>query len=168
MKAAEMTALRRKLKNSGVVLVVTKNTLAGIAAAKAGKPDLNSAFAGPVAIAFGSNDITQPAKSLLEYIRANRETKITIKGGFLGGKLISVSDVNTLATLPTREVLIARLMGSIQSPIARFVGQLQAPLSGFARALEAHRKQLEEKENKTPIAAAAPVEPATPPALSVA
>ena len=165
MKAAEMTSLRRKLKASGVVLVVVKDTLAGIAATKAGKADLNAAFVGPVAIAFGSTDITQPAKSLLEYVRTNRDTKISIKGGFLGARLISVADVTMLATLPSREVLIARLMGSIQAPIAHLVGQLQAPISGFARALEARRKQLEESAAKamaTPVAPEAPATPAAP------
>lgn len=164
MKAAEMTAMRRKLKDSGVVMIVVKDTLASIAATKAGKADLKAAFKGPVAIAFGSKDITQPAKSLLEYLRANRDTKISIKGGFLGGKLISIADVTTLATLPPKEVLIARLMGSIQSPIARLVGQLQAPISGFARALEARRKQLEENAAKaaTPAAPEAPAAPAAP------
>jgi large subunit ribosomal protein L10 len=162
MKAAEMTSLRRKLKSSGVVLVVVKDTLASIAATKAGKADLNAAFVGPVAIAFGSTDITQPAKSLLEYVRTNRDTKISIKGGFLGARLISVADVTMLATLPPKEVLIARLMGAIQSPIARLVGQLQAPLSGFARALEARRKQLEESAAKAAATPAAPEAPTAP------
>jgi large subunit ribosomal protein L10 len=160
LRASEMTALRRKLKESGVVLVVVKNTLAGIAATRAGKAALTAAFAGPVAIAFGSGDVAQPAKSLLEYVRTNRDTKLTIKGGFLTDRLISAADVTTLAALPPREVLIARLMGGIQAPIARLVGQLQAPLSGFTRALEARRKQLEESAAKAPETPAAPAAPA--------
>ena len=165
MKAAEMTSLRRKLRASGVVLVVVKDTLARIAASRAGKADISAAFVGPVAIVFGSTDITQPAKSLLEYVRTNRDTKLAIKGGFLGGRLISVPDVTMLATLPPKEVLIARLMGSIQAPVTRLVRQLQAPLSGFARTLEARRKQLEEsaaKATATPAAPEAPVAPAAP------
>lgn len=168
MRAAEMTAIRRKLKDSGVVLVVVKDTLARIAASKAGKADLNAAFVGPVAIAFGSTDITQPAKSLLEYLRTNRDTKLAIKGGFLGGRLISIPDVTMLATLPPKEVLIARLMGSIQAPIARLVGQLQAPISGFARTLEARRKQLEESAAKAVATPAAPEAPAAPNAPAAA
>lgn len=160
LRASEMTALRKRLKNAGVTLVVVKDTLAKIAATKAGKEALTKAFIGPVAIAFGSGDVVQPAKSLLEYVRTNRDTKLTIKGGFLGDRLISAAEVATLATLPAREVLIARLMGSIQAPIARLVGQLQAPLSGFARALEARRKQLEEAADKAREAPAAPETPA--------
>ena len=160
LRASEMTALRKRLKNAGVTLVVVKDTLARIAATKAGKEALTKAFIGPVAIAFGSGDVVQPAKSLLEYVRTNRDTKLTIKGGFLGDRLISAAEVATLATLPSREVLIARLMGSIQAPIARLVGQLQAPLSGFARALEARRKQLEEAADKAREAPAAPETPA--------
>ncbi len=153
LRASEMTALRKRLKDSGVTLVVVKDTLARIAATKAGKEAITTAFIGPVAIAFGSSDVVQPAKSLLEYVRANRDTKLSIKGGFLGDRLISAADVSTLAALPSKEVLIARLMGSIQAPIARLVGQLQAPLAGFARALEARRKQLEEAAVKasTPV-----------------
>ena len=162
LKASEMTALRKRLKDSGVTLVVVKDTLAGIAATKAGKEALTKAFIGPVAIAFGSSDVVQPAKSLLEYVRANRDTKLAIKGGFLGNRLISAAEVTTLATLPSREVLIARLMGSIQAPIARLVGQLQAPLSGFVRALDARRKQLEEAAAKATPATAAPIAPTSP------
>jgi large subunit ribosomal protein L10 len=170
MKAAEMTALRRKLKDSGVVMVVVKDTLARIAATNAGKASITAAFVGPVAIAFGYKDITQPAKSLLEYVKTNRDTKLTIKGGFLGGKLISIPEVTTLATLPPKEVLVARLMGSIQAPIARLIGQLQAPISGFTRALEARRKQLEESAAKTAVPAvpAAPEAPAAPAAPATA
>lgn len=149
LRASEMTALRRKLKGSGVELIVVKDTLAIIAVTKAGKEALTKAFTGPVAIAFGSADVVQPAKSLLEYVRTNRDTKLSIKGGFLADRLISAAEVTTLATLPPREVLIARLMGGIQAPIARLVGQLQAPLSGFARALDARRKQIEEGAAKT-------------------
>jgi len=161
LKASEMTTLRKRLKDAGVTLVVVKDTLASIAATKAGKETLTKAFIGPVAIAFGSSDVVQPAKSLLDYIRANRDTKISIKGGFLGDRLISAAEVTTLATLPSKEVLIARLMGSIQAPVARLVGQLQAPLSGFARALEARRKQLEEAAVKS-TPAEAPAAAATP------
>jgi large subunit ribosomal protein L10 len=168
MKAAEMTSLRRKLRASGVVLVVVKDTLARIAASRAGKADISAAFVGPVAIVFGSTDITQPAKSLLEYVRTNRDTKLAIKGGFLGGRLISIPDVTMLATLPPKEVLIARLMGSIQAPVTRLVRQLQAPLSGFARTLEARRKQLEESAAKATATPAAPEEPVAPAAPAAA
>jgi large subunit ribosomal protein L10 len=161
LRASEMTVLRKRLKDAGVTLVVVKDTLARIAATKAGKEALTKAFIGPIAIAFSSGDVVQPAKSLLDYVRTNRDTKLAIKGGFLGDRLISVAEVTTLATLPSREALIARLMGSIQAPIARLVGQLQAPLSGFARTLDARRKQLEEAATKSPQAPTAPVSPAT-------
>jgi large subunit ribosomal protein L10 len=161
LRGSEITSLRRKLKESGVVMVVVKDTLARIAVAKAGKAEIAKAFTGPVAIVFASKDITQPAKSLLEYLRSNRDTRLAIKGGFLGGRLISQADVMTLAYLPPREVLIARLMGSIQAPVARLVGQLQAPISGFARALEARRKQLEETAAGAALAPEVPTTPAT-------
>lgn len=162
LRASEMTSLRKKLKDSGVELIVVKDTLASIAATKTGKEAITKAFIGPVAIAFGSTDVAQPAKSLLEYVRTNRDTKLSIKGGFLGDRLISAAQVTTLATLPPKEVLIARLMGSIQSPVARLLGTLQAPLSGFARALEARRKQLEEAAAKAVAAPAAPETPEAP------
>jgi len=88
----EMTNLRRKLQESDSEYKVVKNTLARFAAERAGRDELVSSFEGPVAIAFGYGDITEPAKVLTDYIRTSR-VGLSIKGGFLHNRLLNSDDV---------------------------------------------------------------------------
>ena len=81
LSAPEMTVLRRRLRQSGVEYKVVKNTLARFAAERAGRHDLVDFFEGPVAIAFGYDDIVEPAKALADYIRTAKAS-LTIKGAF--------------------------------------------------------------------------------------
>lgn len=142
LAAAEMGTLRRKLKEAGVEYRVVKNTMSRQAAQKLGRNDLAGLFQGPVAIAFGYGDEAQVPRLLDEHIRITR-SRLTIKGGFLGERPLTAADVVTLATLPSREVLIARVMGGLQSPIAALVSVLSSPIRGFAVVLQARMKQLE-------------------------
>ncbi len=144
LTAAELGSLRRKLKESGIEYKVVKNTLARLAAERLGRSDLAGLFEGPVAVAFGYGDATQTAKALDDYIRTSRSS-LSIKGGFWGAQPLKASDVATLATLPSRDVLIAKVMGGLQSPIYALVSVLNAPIRGVAIALQARIKQLEEK-----------------------
>jgi len=138
----ELTALRRKMQESGGEYKVVKNTLARFAATRTGKEDLVSLLEGPVAIAFGYDDITGPAKALAAYIRDSR-LNIAVKGGFAGDKILTSEDVNSLATLPAREVLIARVVGGMNSPITGLVNCLSSPLRGLMGVLQAQIQQLE-------------------------
>ncbi|MBI4284858.1 MAG: 50S ribosomal protein L10 [Chloroflexi bacterium] len=142
MTAAELNELRRKLRAAKAELKVTKNTLARFAAQKAGKGNVASLLEGPVAIAFGRGDAAELAKLLTDYIRGAK-TNLSIKGGMLGSRVLTPEDVSALSTLPSREVLIAQVLGSIQAPIAALLAQLAAPLSGLRGVLEARIKQLE-------------------------
>jgi len=142
LTTAEMTALRRKLQESGSEYRVVKNTLAKFAAAKAGNDDLVSSFEGPVAIALGYDDMTTPARVLAEYIRDTQLT-LSIKGGFSGDRLLSIEDVITLSTLPPRDVLLARVLGQMKSPVSALLGSLTAPLRGLTGVLQARIQQLE-------------------------
>jgi large subunit ribosomal protein L10 len=142
LTAAEMTALRRQLRGAGVEYRVVKNTLARFAAARAGKDDLAGFFEGPVAIAFGYGDITEPAKALAAYIQASK-VGMTVKGGFLGDRVLSPEEVETLSKLPSREILLARVVGGIQSPISALVSRLSAPMAGLVGVLQSRIKQLE-------------------------
>lgn len=150
IRTQDLTALRRKLRDAGLELKVVKNTLAKIATGKAGKSDLGSIFTGPTAITFGYKDDTTAARVMTEYVRSIRDSPIKIKAGFLGGSLITSAEVTTLATLPPRDVLIARVLGRMQGPIAGFVSQLAAPIQGFMNVLEQRRKKLEEAEKAKP------------------
>jgi len=142
LKTSDIVALRRKLRESGVELQVVKNTLARIAAGKAGKDKLASIFEGPMAIVFVQGDISKSAKILTDHITATKMA-MTIKGGFLGNQLLTAKEVALIATLPSREVLIAKVMGGIQGPMYGLLNQVNAPLRGLAYVLQNRIKQLE-------------------------
>ena len=144
LTAAEMGSLRRKLKQSGIDFKVVKNTLSRQAASRLGRNGLDSLFRGPVAIAFGYGEESQVPRMLDEYIRSTRST-LSIRGGFLGASPLTAQDVAVLSSLPSREVLISRVMGGLQAPIAGLVGVLAAPIRGFSVVLQGRIKQLEAK-----------------------
>jgi len=142
LSVAEMTELRRHLRQAGVEYRVIKNTLAGFAAEQAGKKGLISVIEGPTAIAFGYGNVTTPAKALLDYIRSSK-SELKIKGGLLNRRVLSPSEVTTLATLPPREELVAKLLGVMQGNILSLVRVLNANIAGFMSVLNARIRQLE-------------------------
>jgi len=143
---AEITALRRRLGDSGIEYKVVKNTLARFSAEKSGIDDLKACLSGPVAIALGYSDVIEPAKILADFISTSKST-LTIKGGFLGERILTSDDISSLAKLPPREILLAKLLGGIQSPIGRLVGCLSGPIAGLERVLQSRIKQMEEAQN---------------------
>jgi large subunit ribosomal protein L10 len=142
LTAANMTELRRQLRKAGIEYRVVKNTLARFAAERAGKDELAGFFEGPVAIAFGYGDITEPAKALAAYIQASK-LEMTVKGGFLPDRVLSSEEVETLSKLPSREILLARVVGGIKGPLSALVGRLSAPMTGLVGVLQSRIKQLE-------------------------
>jgi len=142
LSTPEITILRRRLRESGIEYKVVKNTLARFAAERAGKDDLVSSFDGPIAVAFGYGDITEPARVLADYIRTSKAS-LSIKGGFLGDKLLTGEEVETLSALPSREVLLAKILGGMQSPISALLGCLTTPIRGIMGVLQARIQQLE-------------------------
>jgi large subunit ribosomal protein L10 len=142
LTAKEMVQLRRRLSTVGIEYRVIKNTLTRFAAEKAGKKQLELLLNGPVAIAFGYDDVLKPAQILREHIRA-AGSALQIKGGILGDKLLTPEDITSLATMPSREVLIARLMGQLQAPLQALHNVLSAPMRGFLNVMQARVKQLE-------------------------
>ena len=146
LSTAEITDLRRTLRRSDIKYRVVKNTLARFAAERADKNDLATLFDGPVAIVFGYGDIAEPARILTDYIRTAK-AELSIKGGFLGDRLLTSENVETLATLPSEEVLLGRVLAGMQSPIVTLVGALISPLRGVMSVLQARIKQLEGEKN---------------------
>ena len=142
LSAPEMTELRRSLRELGIEYKVIKNTLARFAAEKAGKNELVNFFNGPTSIAFSYGDIIGPARVLAEYIRDSKNA-IRIKGGFLSDRLLTARDVIVLATLPPREILLAKVLGGMQSPIIILLSHLAAPMRGLVNVLQARIQQLE-------------------------
>ena len=140
--ANEMTELRRRLREAGVEYKVVKNTLARFAVQRSGREELLAYFEGPVAIAFGYGDITEPARALANYIEESKAV-MTIKGGFLPDRLLTKEEVITLSALPSKEVLLARVVGGVQGPISALVSQLSSPMMGLIAGLQARIQQLE-------------------------
>jgi large subunit ribosomal protein L10 len=140
--ANEMAELRRRLRELGIEYKVVKNTLAQFAARRAGREELVSFFEGPLAVAFGYGDITKAARALTDYIQTSKIT-IRIKGGFLPARLLTAEDVITLSTLPSREVLLAKVLAGIQSPISALVSHLTTPIRGIIGVIQARIQQLE-------------------------
>ena len=134
--------LRRRLRETGIEYRVVKNTLARFAAQRVGREELLSFFEGPVAIAFGYDDITEPAKALAGYIEDSKIT-MSIRGGFLPDRLLTSEDIDTLSKVPSREVLLAKVVGGIQSPISALVSRLTAPMSGIIGVLQSRIQQME-------------------------
>ena len=150
MTVGQMRELRSKLRGGGIEMVVVKNTLARRAAKAAGYEPLSAELVGPVAMLFAVDDVSAPARILNEYIRANR--KMVIKAGLLEGQVIKADAVTELADLPSREVLLSRLLGAMQAPLGNLASVLQAPIVKLARTLDALRTQ---KESQSPAGAPA-------------
>ena len=139
---AEMNVLRRKLREANIEYKVVKNSLAQIAARNAGKAALTDKFVGPVAVAFGFGEAPDTARAITEYIKASKSI-LTIKGGFFGNVVIDAAGVEKLARLPSKEVLIAQVLGGLQAPLYGLVNVLAGPVRGLAYVLQARIKQLE-------------------------
>ena len=137
---AEIGDLRRQLRTAGAEYHVTKNTLVRRAAEEVGIKTFDGLLEGPTAIAFVREDPAKAAKVLSDFARTSRV--MSIKGGWLGDRLISAEQVASLATLPPREELLGRLLGQMNAPIAGLVTVLSANISGLARVLQARADQL--------------------------
>ena len=142
LTVAEISELRKRLRQQGIEYRVVKNTLARFAADAVGNPNLAELFTGPTALAFGYDDVIQPAKILLDYQRSS-ETALTIKGGMLAEKLLTAEDIAALAKLPPREALVAKFVGLVQSPIYGLLTILSGNLQSLVGVLQGRIKQLE-------------------------
>lgn len=140
LTVSEMAQLRRQLREIGTEYHVVKNTLAKFAAEKAGKSGLSPYLQGPIALAFCKGDATQLAKILSNYVRTSK--MLSIKGGVLDSRALTPEEINSLATLPPIEVMRARLLGVMQSPIYSLHNVLTANLRGLCVVLNARIQQI--------------------------
>lgn len=124
LTVAEVTELRRQFRAAGVEYAVLKNTLVSIAAKEAGIEGLDSVLEGPTALAFGMTDAVAPAKIVAEFAKKN--DKLKVKAGILDGAVLDVAGVAKLSAIPSREVLIAKVMGSMMSAVSKFVYVVEA------------------------------------------
>ncbi|MBI2868374.1 MAG: 50S ribosomal protein L10 [Chloroflexi bacterium] len=144
LPTGELNTIRNKLGDANIQYKVVKNTLARIAARRSGRERIAGLFEGPVAVAFGFGEVTEPARVLLDHIRSTRSA-LSIKGGFMDGRPLSPADVALLSVLPGREVLVSQVMAGIQRPIVSLVSVLSNPVRGMMGVLQARINQLEGK-----------------------
>jgi len=142
LTVSQIQDLRARLRGGNVEYRVIKNTLARRAAEAAGHPSLESELKGPIAIAFGYDDLGVPAKLINEFVRATR-LKLEIVGGLVEGRVFDRDQIRQLADLPSREVLLAQLLGALQSPVGQLVGIMQTPVQQLIGALNAYKEKLE-------------------------
>ena len=143
LTVAQDTKLRRKLREAGVEYRVVKNTLTRIAAEKANISGLEQYLEGTTAIAISYTDPVAPAKVLSDFVKEIKGQSLEIKAGIVEGKVVDANGVKALASLPSREVLIAQVLAGMQSPIVGLLNVLQGTTRNLVYALEAIRKQKE-------------------------
>ncbi len=144
LTVAGIQALRRRIKESGGNIRIAKNSLARRAADDAGLGDVKILFDGPSAITGCYDDLVGPARALWE--NYERDDRWAVRGGVLNGELISADQVQRIASLPSRDQLLAQAVWGIESPISGFVRSLEGILSGLVYALQGRVDQLEESD----------------------
>ena len=143
LDVASVTNLRSQLRKASVEYEVVKNRLAKRAAHEAGIAGLDQYFAGPTAIAFAKDDPVEPAKILQKFIDVGG--KITIKSGLVDGQIISADQFKALATLPSRDQLLAQVVRAVQGPLSGLAGAL----SGLLRNLVGVVAAIEKKQSES-------------------
>ena len=143
LTVAEDTELRSKMREAGVKYMVAKNTFIRIAAKEAGVEGLDSYLEHNTAVAFSAEDPVAPAKILNDFSKDHKA--LEIKAGILDGKVIALDEVKALAELPSRDELLAKLVGSMQAPISGLVNVLQGNIRNMVYVLDAVRAK---KQNR--------------------
>ena len=141
LSVSNMAELRRSL-GSDTTYTVAKNTLVKRAAAEAGIEGLDELFVGPTAIAFVTGEAVDAAKAIKTFAKDNKA--LVIKGGYMDGRALSIAEIEQIADLETREVLLAKLAGAMKGNLAKAAGLFNQPASQVARLAAA----LQEKKNE--------------------
>lgn len=146
LSVSDLATLRASLRPAATDYKVYKNTLARRAAAEAGFSDIAELLEGPVAIAFvrGDGDAVTAAKALRDFARTN--PNLVVKGGMLGPRVLTRSDIEALADVPPRAELLARLAGGFQAPLTKAAGLFQAFTRNFAYGLKAYIEEVRSGE----------------------
>jgi large subunit ribosomal protein L10 len=135
LNVEEINNLRFQLRDLGAEYRVLKNTLTLLAIRDTDYEEMSRLLAGPVAAAFCTDDPMAVAKELVAFVRSNQ--KLDIKGGFMEGRVLEAADVRSLALLPSREVLLAKVSGALKSPLYGLHNVLSGPCRKLVYALQA-------------------------------
>ncbi len=134
---AGMTGLRQTLRSNGARFKIVKNTFARIAADEAGRPELKEIMGGPIGFVIANGDPAVAAKSFVKYATDN-DLPVKIIGGILDSDVLSADRVKALAMLPSKEELIAKLLGAMNSPVTGLVMVMSGPIRALATVLQRH------------------------------
>ena len=139
LSVKELELLRVKLREAGAELRVYKNSLTEIAMRELALPSMTSYLAGPTAFVFTSEDPVAPAKALTTFAKDHKA--LELKAGLVENQVVGPDGVKAIAMLPSREELIARLLGTMLNPIVGFARVLNGPVEAFARTVSAVAEQ---------------------------
>jgi large subunit ribosomal protein L10 len=140
LSVKQLEDLRSRLRHEGIDYVVVKNTLARRAAVAAGVDPFVGVLTGPVGLALGYGDLSAPARLLNDFFRVTRQ--LPMVAVLVEGQVLDAAGARTLAELPSREVLLSRLAGTLQAPLTSLAGALESILSNFAATLDAYGQKL--------------------------
>jgi large subunit ribosomal protein L10 len=143
LSVKDMTKLRHRLQASGSEYLVVKNRLVKRALAETEVPDISEHLVGPTGVVLGYEGPVESAKALTEFAKEHGD-KPVFKLGVLDNKVLAPNEIERLAKLPSREVLLAQLAGAMEGPMAALAGALEGKLQEMAGILESLRKQREE------------------------
>jgi len=135
LSAGQADLLRSRLSEQGARMLVVKNSLAALALRTAGLPDAAALLQGPSAFITGGADPAALAKSLLDW--SKKEKLAAVRGGVVGGEVLDLAGVQSLASLPPLQVLRAQVVGAIGAPLTQLVGVLQSVLRSFVGVVTA-------------------------------
>ena len=142
LKVNQMTELRNRLREQGVEYRVVKNRIASIAARESGVEAFRDLLEGVTGVVLGYDDPIAAAKAVSDFVRQTR-ADLKVRKGVMDGALLSEAQVVTLAALPGRDELIARLLGQMNAPISGLVNVLSGPIRGLAIVLQRRAEQLD-------------------------
>jgi large subunit ribosomal protein L10 len=150
---ARITKLRNEVRKKGMKYIVVKNTLARIAFERCGKNELTPFLKGQIGVVVAQQEGTAPAKIIRDFqqecIKANKDLRLLdVKVAYVDGTAFTGADLVRLADIPSREVLLAQLLGVLQAPVAKFAGTLNGVLTTFAGTLDAVKRK---KESEVPV-----------------
>ena len=149
LTVAEIGELRKKLRETGAELIVAKNTLTLLAAKGAGRDALEPLLSGPTALAFAYDDAAKTAKAINEFNRGPK--KLVVRGGMLGNSLLGANVLEQVASLPTRDQVLAQVVGVVSAPISGVVGVINAAITNVLYTLQARIDQLQPAEAEAQV-----------------
>jgi large subunit ribosomal protein L10 len=144
LTVAEISDLRKKLRETGAELIVAKNTLTLRAAKDTGREALEPLLSGPTALAFAYTDAAKTAKAINDFNRGPK--KLVVRGGMLGNSLLGANVLDQVASLPTREQVLAQVVGAVSAPVSGVVGVINAAITNVLYTLQARIDQLQPAE----------------------